>query len=95
MKQLSWALATLVLISQTAPGQSDGLKILVISGEGGVNDIRKGAGSRLAVEVRDRNDKPVHVVWGIPKGESRPAVLVTAYRPDPDLWDSDFKRRKP
>jgi predicted nucleic acid-binding protein len=24
-----------------------------------------------------------------------PAVLVTAYRPDPDLWNEDFTRRKP
>ena len=36
---------------------------------------------------------PVHVVWGIPKGEAGPAVLVTAYRPDPTRWSDDFKRR--
>ena len=35
-----------------------------------------------------------HVVWGIPKGETSPAVLVTAYRPDPERWSEDFKRRK-
>ena len=33
------------------------------------------------------------LVWAIPAGQRRPAVLVTAYRPNPDLWDSDFKRR--
>jgi hypothetical protein len=38
--------------------------------------------------------RPVHVVWAIPAGERRPAILVTAYRPDPDLWDADFKQRK-
>jgi hypothetical protein len=26
--------------------------------------------------------------------ERHQAVLVTAYRPDPDLWDSEFKERK-
>ena len=42
----------------------------------------------------DANGRPVHVVWAIPEGERRPAVLVTAYRPDPALWDGDFKQRK-
>jgi hypothetical protein len=42
----------------------------------------------------DREGKPVHVVWGIPKGESGPAVLVTAYRPNPAKWPGDFMRRK-
>lgn len=36
----------------------------------------------------------VHVVWGIPKGYDRPAVLITAYRPDPARWDETFLRRK-
>jgi len=35
----------------------------------------------------------VHVVWGIPAGAERPAVLVTAYRPDPTRWSSDFLKR--
>jgi hypothetical protein len=43
---------------------------------------------------KDRKGKPIHVVWGIPKGLSTPAVLVTAYRPDPDRWDSSFTGRK-
>ncbi len=42
---------------------------------------------------RDRQDKPVHVIWGIPKGTTGPAVLVTAYRPDPERWSDNFKRR--
>ena len=29
---------------------------------------------------RDRDGQPIHVVWGIPKNEIGPAVLVTAYR---------------
>lgn len=42
----------------------------------------------------DSHGQPVHVVWGIPKGHTRPAVLVTAYRPDPSRWNTEFKRRK-
>ncbi|MBN2029442.1 DUF4258 domain-containing protein [bacterium] len=41
----------------------------------------------------DNQKKPIHVVWGIPKGKSSPAVIVTAYRPDPNLWSNDFRRR--
>jgi len=48
--------------------------------------------SVLALQ-HDAEDRPIHVVWAIPAGRRRPAILVTAYRPDPDLWDSDFKRR--
>jgi hypothetical protein len=43
---------------------------------------------------KDSHGEPIHVVWGIPKGASSPAVLVTAYRPDPDVWSKDFMRRK-
>ena len=42
---------------------------------------------------KDRAGNPVHAVWGIPKGHSKPAVLVTAYRPNPDRWDSSYRRR--
>jgi hypothetical protein len=31
----------------------------------------------------DAKGNPVHCLWGIAKGSSRPAVLITAYRPDP------------
>jgi hypothetical protein len=41
----------------------------------------------------DRDRRPVHVVWGIPKGSSSPAVLVTAYRPDPARWNDTFTQR--
>ena len=43
---------------------------------------------------KDSSGNPIHVVWGIPKGANSPAVLVTAYRPDPDVWSKDFMRRK-
>jgi len=42
----------------------------------------------------DRDNRPVHVVWGVPKGSTGPAVLVTAYRPEPARWTDDFRRRK-
>lgn len=43
---------------------------------------------------RDRNDNPIHVVWGIPFGQKEPAVLVTAYRPDINRWSGDYKTRR-
>ena len=43
---------------------------------------------------RDRSGRPIHVVWGIPSGQVAPAVLVTAYRPDPARWTDDFLRRR-
>ncbi len=42
----------------------------------------------------DRDGKPVHAVWGIPKGKTNPGVLITAYRPDPSRWTNDFRSRK-
>ena len=53
---------------------------------------RKRGPSVLALQ-HDGNGRLIHILWGIPAGQRRPAVLVTAYRPDPDLWDSDFKKR--
>jgi hypothetical protein len=43
----------------------------------------------------DKDGRPLHAVWGIPKGRVGPAVLVTAYRPDPALWSHDFRKRTP
>ncbi|MBI4280185.1 MAG: DUF4258 domain-containing protein [Armatimonadetes bacterium] len=42
----------------------------------------------------DRRGSPIHVVWGIPRGQTSPAVLVTAYRPEPARWAEDFRRRR-
>lgn len=44
--------------------------------------------------LKDRDGRPIHAVWGIPRGSTSPAVLVTAYRPDPERWTDGFRRRK-
>ncbi len=49
---------------------------------------------RVLITVEGANHYPIHVVWGIPQGESGPAVLVTAYRPDPERWNDDFVERR-
>jgi hypothetical protein len=42
----------------------------------------------------DRNSRPIHVMWGVPRAHGGPAILVTAYRPAPERWSPDFRRRK-
>lgn len=51
-------------------------------------------GPTVLILIRDMNGKPVHAVLGIPAGADGPAVLVTAYRPDPKRWSEDFKERR-
>ena len=72
-----------------------------------VDQLLAGAGSAVVVEEYPEYQKgaavlvlqqaidgsPIHAVWGVPRGYNRPAVLVTAYKPDPSLWDETFTRR--
>jgi hypothetical protein len=51
-------------------------------------------GPCVLLRQTDDGRQYIHVLWGIPKGKTEPAVLITAYRPDPDLWENDFLRRK-
>jgi hypothetical protein len=50
-------------------------------------------GPCILVLQQDREGNPVHVVWGIPLNADTPAVLITAYKPDPLRWTGGFTRR--
>ncbi len=78
---------------------ADGLSVREIMlgvGEGKVIEYypRYKKGPCVLILQKDSGKAPIHVVWGIPKEKTGPAVLVTAYRPDPARWKSGFKRRK-
>ena len=41
-----------------------------------------------------REDRPLHVVAANNTADNE-RIIITVYEPDPDQWESDFKRRKP
>jgi hypothetical protein len=47
--------------------------------------------SRLLLGWHD--NRPLHVVVA-DNFDEKEHIVVTAYEPDPDVWDGDFKRRK-
>lgn len=51
------------------------------------------AGPYILLLQHEQSGAPVHVLWGIPKGHHRPAVLITAYRPEASRWDATYTRR--
>ena len=51
-------------------------------------------GTCVLVLQKDKEGNPMHVVWGIPKNASSPAVLVTAYKPDTSIWKDNFMERR-
>ena len=73
-----------------------------------VRDILEGAREGVVVEEyaayhkgpcvlvlqKDNEGKAIHVVWGVPSQADFPAVVVTAYRPDPGRWTGDFLRKR-
>jgi hypothetical protein len=73
-----------------------------------LDEILEGAPSAILVEDyasawkgpsvlalhRARDGRALHVVWGFARGTTSPAVLVTAYRPDPDRWTAHFMERR-
>ncbi len=53
------------------------------------------SGPAILVLSSSRDGRPLHSVWGLEKGTTEPAVLITTYRPDPARWNLDNRTRRP
>ncbi len=51
-------------------------------------------GSCFLARHRFVDDRIAHAVWGLPRNAQIFAVLVTAYWPDEDEWDSELRTRR-
>ena len=51
-------------------------------------------GPCVLVLQQDAQGAAIHLLWGLRSGTTRPAVLITAYRPDPARWSADFMTRR-
>ena len=60
MRLLAVILSCLLAFPELASAQArPPLKVIVVEGEGGINDIALGSGQPIVVQVRDENDQPV------------------------------------
>jgi len=50
-------------------------------------------GPSVLVFWRDAGGAPLHAVWGVHASNARKAILITVYRPKPNLWTPDYQKR--